>query len=1140
MKLNKKQVGLIAGVVCVILLTILLLSMCNGSSQEEPAVSVTTEASEATVPATGASVETTEASTGETEEATEETTEPTTGGSSKPGGTGGSGIGGGTGDNVTEPAMPKAGSEESPYMEVVPQFPDRVETVSIPADGTVHYYLSLQDESVDRYGESLLVIEGENVSVLYNEKTYEAINGVVTIPLVQPVHKEEQEDLETVAPAAEEESDAKTEEQTNPEETAEEPISIKIRNIGAEARSLTMTLDAPLGTRENPEEIRGEDGSVDFTAELEANDEEGYYFGFEAERDGTMVLQLDKVTVDGAIDVVVTAGETAVTIPSDGSEKSVQLEFKKGDRVFIHVQARASEDGSRPAAALELIGSADYYGSKNNPIEVEKDFTTEEMAPGQVLYYLVKNQKSKALNVEYPAYVIYNEKTYQEKLPEGEETTDTEVEIPVVSVKIGNGDTPVLMAIGNGGEETASFDVTFTDPIGHVNNMAELIVRDEETGIDGINTAVVEAGDQEVYWFTWKNTMDTGILTLKMPENGNWKYTVTHISGTNSTAYDAVYSDSEPAIPVFSIVLKYDDTVNIQVSTYDPADQATLPAGSVSVEATFQPHALIGSEGETYLTIDGETLIYCKQGLKKADGAIMTVVAVEADEEGNAKLDENGNLIVLADSAYTIDYEGVIYTSANGKIVVENIVCDSNNPDIFSFRNDGKDKTLYCITFSYPLGHQTNPVTITNGSYAIELYGDGGSGYYYRWITSEPCIMTFEVDPSTIVSYNISSTKDTTVTSSTNNGTATDFKHYVELVISQGHLNESKDGTVAVTINLGNPSTDSSNKIVVPFRVESYQTKVTADTTAKVAAGKSHRLMQMLNDTSAAGMTISGAEGFTVVYGGKEYLSDNGRVEISNLATGRTYFQIINRSGAEQEYEIDIIYPVTVSDSRTVTMKADEKGYFVQMLADPAASGMTVTGSDAFKIIYAGVTYEAVSGTVTIENFTSGNTNFQILNGSVAQTVTITYQYPVGSIRNPDILETGKLVSVSLKDFTLDSSYCYVWTAEEDGVFQFDLVGNIYTLCWRPWKYELIHGETVYASEGAQFDAVITQSFPVSKGDRVIIKLGVVALDQTTVVPVRVSFTKTVSAGYDLKMVMEEPSSHISDEETAATEPVAE
>ena len=1078
MKLNKKQVGLIAGVVCVILLTILLLSMCNNGGQEEAApATVATEPSETTVPTTEAAVETTEApaeeTVEETTEATEEATESTTGGSSTPGGTGGPGIGSGTGSNTNEPTTPKAGSEESPYMEVVSQFPDTVDTVSVPAGGTVHYHLDLQDESVARYGESLLVIEGENVSVIYNENTYEAVNGIVSVPLIQAEPEEEEE----AAPAAEGET-GETSEEVKPEEEAAEPISVRICNGGGEARILTLILDAPLGTLDNPEQIRGEDGKLDFAAKLEADDEDGYHFGFVAERDGTLVLQLDKITEDAPCDIIVTAGETTVTIPSDGDTSSAEMEFKKGDSILIQVLAKAGEDGSHPAAEVELSGSADYYGSKTNPIEVEKDFATEEMEPGQVLYYLVKNQKGMALNVEYPAYVIHNDKTYQEELPETEE--GTEPENPVLSVKIGNGDEPVLMAIGNGGEEAASFDVAFTYPIGHAQNKETLIIRDDEAEIDGINTAVIEAGDQEVYWFTWTNDMDTGILTLKLPEEGNWKYAVKHTSNAVVTEYEMTYSDSEPAEPVFNIVLKYEDVVDIQVCTYDPADKDALVIGSVEMEASFVPHTLIASEGETFLTVEAGSMIYCKQGLKKADGAIMTVVAVEADEEGNAKLDENGEAILLTDRTYTIDYEGTVYTAEGGKIVVEGIEMDSNDPDIFSFRNDGKETTLYRVTFSYPKGHQTNPEVIELGKHQIELYGDGGSGYYYSWTTSEPGILTFEVDPSTIVSYNISSTKDTTVSSSTNNGVATDFVSYVELVIGQGHLNESKDGTVTVTINLGNPSTDSANKTVVPFRLESYRTKVADDTTVKVAAGQTYRLMQMLTDTSAAGMIISGADSFKVVYDGAEYASVNGRVEIKNFSTGRTYFQIINNSAEEQTYTVDVIYPVIVTDSTTVIAAAGETCYLKQDLADTSATDLIISGNGAFEVIYNGETYIAESGTVNVSNFAVEDIVFYIVNRSgEEQSYSIVLKYPLGTAKNPEVMEAG-VWNMDLYTFT---EYYYTWTAPADGTFTFALPAAADR--YKPWSYEITYGGQTTPANGKT-----SMSVTVSAGDVVSVKIG--------------------------------------------------
>lgn len=926
MKWNKKQAGLIAGVVCVILLIILLLSMCRGgdgqSGPTQPvetssnAVETTLEAEE-TVPVTESIPETTE----ETTEATEEATEPATGGSTRPGGTGGPGLGGGgsadDGDS-TQPTTPKAGSEESPYMEVFAQFPDSVDTVAIPAEGTVHYSLSLEDESVDTYGESLLIIEAEDAYVLYNEVKYEAENGVISVPLTALYEEIEEEEEEGEA-----EEDAET------EQIVERlPVALQICNVGAQAKSFLLRLDAPLGTVDNPQELqRDENGAFSLTAALEAGDKDGYYFDFHAERDGTFQLRLDSVPEDTPCDILVKAGDTSVSLPVDAQEPSVTLDFKKDDMVTVQVIAKSAEDGSYPAAEVKLSGSADYYGSKTNPIVVKENFTTEEMEPGLVLYYLVENQNGMALNVSEPAYVIYKDKTYQAPAVEETEpddsgdsavTEDEEAEPYVISVKIGNSDASALMAIGNGGEEMAVFEVTFGYPAGHAENKAPLIIKDEEAQIDGLNTAIVETGDTDVYWYRWTNDADTGVLTLKMPESGNWKYQIHHTSGTATTVYDVQYSDSVTVQRTVELLTKYEDVIDILVSTYDPANQTALPVGSVTFEASFLLHTLIAAEGDTLLSIDGNGMIYCKQGLKYADGAIMTVVAVEADEEGDVITDENGNVTVLTDRAYTIDYEGVVYTSENGKIVIEGIEMESADPDIFSFLNRSDEKTTYRISFSYPVGHQTNPKQIELGRHQIELYGDGGSGYYYSWTTTEPGTFVFEVEDSSYWSYNISMSSDTSVFSSTNNGSNTDFKTSVEITIGQSHINASKDGSVTILINLGNPSADETNKSLISFEIGTYKKKITTDDTVKVQAGQHYRLMQALETDSADGMIITGAESFTVVYDGVKHESENGIVAISNFRLPKAFFQIINNSSTEQTYAMKLTYPVGTPENPEV------------------------------------------------------------------------------------------------------------------------------------------------------------------------------------------------------------------------------
>lgn len=895
MKLNIKRAGLIGGVVCVILLILLMLTMGNGGEQNEVTTPVeTTEAAGETAGVeTEAAEETeaTEATEEETEstEATEEATEPTVGGNTTPGGTGGYG---GGGNDTDEPAEtnPQAGSKESPYTEMVVQFPDVVNTVLIPGEGVKHYVLDLMDETVETYGESLLTIESEDAYVVYKETKYQPKNGVVSVPL---------------AAATEEEAF----------------ISIQIGNSSKEGKMYALSLDAPLGTKDNPAPARSDNGEIAIDAMLEAADADGYHYGFLAERAGTLKIQLDSATEDVSFDIIASAGTQKQILTAGGEATQLTMDFAKGEEVTVQVLAKAGEEGTIPALQAKLSGSAHYYGSEANPIAVEADFVTEKLEPGQVLYYLVKNQAGMAVNVTEPAYIIYNGKTYKaEEIPEpeppeaGEETEDTETTEPapqVISVKIGNADTAALVAIGNGGEEAAAVSVTMGYPAGHEQNKAPMKIQNVDEEETGVNTAVVEAGDTNVYWYSWTNEADAGLFTFQIPE-GTWKYQILHTSNGVTKDYGLRYSDDVDVPKTVELILSYNDVVELLVSTYDPADKDAYPAGSVEFTASFLEHVLINGGGETYMTLEGGALTYCKQGLKYADGAIMTIKAVAADEEGNALLDEDGNVTVLTDRAYTIDYEGTIYEAENGVIVVEGIKMESSDPDIFSFVNDSAEKTTYQFALSYPLGHQTNPIPVNTGDeITVTLYGDGGSGTYYQWIATEPGRFVFEIDPSTVWSYNITSTKDTSVMSSINNGATTDYVTYVELIISQSHLDESSDGTVRVNINVGNPSSDATKSSVVTFKVNSYRTKIAAvNTSFKVAPGQTWRLMQELEDPTAEAMTITGAGDFTVMYNGTEYVAVDGMIRIDNLLKERVFFQVVNHSDAEQTYQAALIYPL--------------------------------------------------------------------------------------------------------------------------------------------------------------------------------------------------------------------------------------
>ena len=988
MKINKKQAGLIAGLVCLFMVILLLFSMCGRQEDDfqaapkDPSVTADAPAEETAAPA-----EETEAkdSTEETEETdpTEETTGTTTGGNSTPGGAGGYNPGGSTGGNTgnnTNKDLPAPGKEESPYMEVVSTYPDSVSTVNVSAQGAVHYSLMLNDASVETYGASLLVIEDANAYVVYNKVKYEAKNGVVSVPLIAPEEKDT-------------------------------PVSIQIGNNSKTAAPFQLILDAPLGTEVNPERLSWKaDSTYELKTSLEAEDKDGYFFGFVAKRDGKLTVKLDSVTEGASCDVIIKAGERTVSVPVAAENPAAELEFSKGTEVTVQIVAKTDAEGKYPALEASVSGTAVYYGDKNSPLKVTADFVTEQMESGDEVWYMIENMGGRTVNVEDPAYVIYQDVTYKapEKEPSESEDAEESEEIPVVSVKFGNTDNSAVFAIGNGGEEAEKISVTFGYPAGNINNKAPLVVANVDEETVGLNTAVIGEGDQDVYWYSWINEADSGNLTLTLPQEGNWKYAITHTSGDKKTEYPMQFSDAQDVQRTVNLLLSYNDVVDIFVSTYDPeAEEGTpAPVGSVELHASFLAHVLTSPSGDSLVTVEGNGLQYVKQGLKKVEDGIMTMTAVEIDEEGNAKLDADGNPIALTDKIFTVDYEGVVYESVDGRIVVEGINMDSNNPDIFSVLNRNGETTSYHIRFTYPLGNQANPIPLELGKHTVELYGDAGSGTFYSWTTTEPGIFIFEIDTSSnsIWNYQISSTMGSHVLSSEQNGTSTNVDPDAEMEIELSHITDSEDGTVTVTVNLGNPSSDAANKSTVNFTIGFCNTKITSDTTVTVEAGETHRLMHMLTDKSADSMTVTAGDSFTVVYNGQSYNAENGTVKILDFTAENTYFQIINNSDTEQDFFI-------------------------------------------------------------------------------------LFNYPLRSEKNPEVVETGGRATIDMNTSPLDEDQYFAWTAPEDGVFKFELVGDS-NLKRKKWEYTITYGkESISEKNGTK--PKLEQTFAVKAGDTVSIRIKV-------------------------------------------------
>ncbi len=155
--------------------------------------------------------------------------------------------------------------------------------------------------------------------------------------------------------------------------------------------------------------------------------------------------------------------------------------------------------------------------------------------------------------------------------------------------------TPSTFSITNDTEAAVEYALVASYPAGSQMNPAQLVIGD--------NTADVAAGAVEPYYFTWTAEKD-GTLTLTVSSTTGWFYVV-----NNMTSYvygDMQWSDSDPVVNPAVIEVKAGDVLEIQVNTYDPADQWNTPAGTVTVAAAFEEAstvittiagALAGEEG---------------------------------------------------------------------------------------------------------------------------------------------------------------------------------------------------------------------------------------------------------------------------------------------------------------------------------------------------------------------------------------------------------------------------------------------------------------------------------------------------------------------------------------------------------------
>ena len=358
------------------------------------------------------------------------------------------------------------------------------------------------------------------------------------------------------------------------------PAVFSVANTTDEAASYELHLTYPVGSRSNPAELVIGDN----TASIEAGNNQGYWFNWTAPAAGMLTITMPEGDWMYVINNMTTYqyGDTQWS-DSDPVVNPAVLHVAEGDELQIMVNSYDPANmWSNPAA--ELVINAAFAGDEQNPIMVEwiwNDEYTEATATVEVganaTYY-------------YSAYVSGMELTIN-----GESA----------GMLNGNRWMPATFTVTNDGDAVATFELKISYPIGSQNNPAELVIGD--------NTAAIEAGNDQGYWFTWTAAED-GVLVITMPE-GDWMYVINNM--TTYTYGDTQWSDSDPVVNPAYVNVAAGDEIQIMVSTYDP-NAWEAPAGTVVFDADFWvPVAQNKETGKVYGTVadamaeakSGETVI---------------------------------------------------------------------------------------------------------------------------------------------------------------------------------------------------------------------------------------------------------------------------------------------------------------------------------------------------------------------------------------------------------------------------------------------------------------------------------------------------------------------------------------------------
>lgn len=710
MKNNKKLIGLLIGLACLVLGVVLLLTLCG----EPKAPSQPTEPTGTQQPATTQPPEETtepEPSTAPTEEETtqEPTEEETTQEPTQDQGSGNDinhGTGGGYDPQATQPEqettepeqdpagevdVPAAGTKDNRYYEALSQAPGSFTTVKIPAGGKMYYTLKLAG--------ALLQVESDDVSIVYKGKTYKAKDGLIQLPLSE-----------------------------------KQPMQVQFVNSGKKARSFQVSTLEEEGKASNPIRVKKLDG---LSIQLIKNDQDGLYYAWKADRSGILTLSLANVKPASAqVELTVTVNDETMKL-SDFSGGALEIPVEKDDQVTVQVQAQAGTNGKVPAVQVQLGSFIADVTQLNVPVVPYKT-NTAKLAAGTSVYYSITGANGTVMTLSGGnGAVVYDGTTY---------TADKSGKV-TVNLAPGEDIDSVDLKLVNNGSKAQSFKLHFAYPVGHRENPQKL------SKLGSLQVNLTQGTQGYFYSYTPKKS-GAVLFTVTTPAAGENTRTDITVINTQTQEEASLWTEGTQqkrvALEVTEgeallICVKATDpytfselcvdaqvTVHGQLSAYIPLE---YPGGTLNVPAGSVQYYESYNIGGTTFRLEGENVSVTHNGVTyiPKDGKLSFQVEAEGRMPARFIVENTGD----ADAAYQ-----VTLTYPVGSMMNPGVLALGN-----SFVNQPAGASEYCFNYTAPKAGQVvftfDPAA--NWVYTVDNLTAGTYGEI-QYSDSDPAVPETAVD----------------------------------------------------------------------------------------------------------------------------------------------------------------------------------------------------------------------------------------------------------------------------------------------------------------------------------------------------------------------------------------------------------